>query len=133
MIRSAFTRDSGGKNRPQQKTDFTLAINAPRGTTLLELTSDVAIEDCDLLLSAVKARLKLILAECPNSTTAPPPAMTERIQANVLECAVALEQLRTTLMHELDRREHLNLNVLDVQTALVQVNTELVNILDRPV
>jgi hypothetical protein len=133
MIRSAFTRDSGGKNRPQQKTGFTLTINAPRDTPQLDLTSDVAIEDCDLLLSAVKARLKLILAECSNSTTAPPPAMADRFQANVLECVVALQQLRTTLTHELDRREHLDLNVFDVQTALLQVNTELVNILDRPV
>jgi hypothetical protein len=65
-----------------------------------EPSSDVAIEDWDILLDAVKARLKLTVGEEPG-----PQGQDEarRVRDSVLECVAALDQLHTTMTHELDR------------------------------
>ena len=69
-----------------------------------EPSSDVAIEDWDILLGAVKARLKLTVGEEPG-----PRVHDEvgRVRASVLECVAALDQLHTTMTHELDRLRRL--------------------------
>ena len=62
-----------------------------------DVSSDVAIEDWDLLFRAVTARLTSIFDGPENA------AGSARIRSNVLECVQALDQLRTTMTHELDR------------------------------
>ena len=62
---------------------------------------DVSIEDWDSLLHAVKARLRLTVGESLtrqfNGEAAP-------VQASVLECIEALDQLHTTLSNALAQR-----------------------------
>lgn len=62
---------------------------------------DVSIEDWDSLLDAVKARLRLTVGESLtrqfNGAAAP-------VQASVLECIEALDQLHTTLSNALAQR-----------------------------
>ena len=61
----------------------------------------VALDDWDSLLSAVKARLRLTVGDSLtqqfNGAAAP-------VQASVLECVDALDQLHVTLTHALGRR-----------------------------
>jgi diguanylate cyclase (GGDEF)-like protein len=91
------------------------------------LPSDVAIGDWHDLLNAVKARLRLIVGEWLAATPEPHRHDTAgRFHASVLECVAALDQLHTTLTHELGRRQHLEREVLDAQTALAQARAELV-------
>lgn len=69
--------------------------------TLPGPAGDVSIDDWDSLLNAVKARLRLTVGEPLtqhlNGAAAP-------VQASVLECVEALDQLHTTLAHALARR-----------------------------
>jgi hypothetical protein len=64
-------------------------------------SSDVAIEDWDDLFRAVTARLA--------QTFDTPVAATKlvRFRVSVLECVEALEQLRTTMTHELSRLQQI--------------------------
>ena len=62
------------------------------------VSSDVAIEDWDLLFRSVMARLTSIF---DGSEIA---AGSARNRASVLECVEALDQLRKTMTHELGRR-----------------------------
>ena len=88
--------------------------------------SDVAIKDWDELLSAVKTRLKLTAGELPVATPELETHDTSSgVRASVLECVAALDQLQTTLTHELGRRHQLELEVFDAQSALAQACTEL--------
>ena len=83
-----------------------------------DLASDVAIEDWDILLGAVKARLKLTVGELLAAVPRPwAPDEAGRVQASVLECVAALDQLHTTLTHELDRRRQLESEVRDAQAG----------------
>lgn len=61
------------------------------------VSSDVAIEDWDVLFGAVTDRLRF--------ATSRPSAAADllRLKMSVLECVEALEQLRATATHELDR------------------------------
>jgi hypothetical protein len=77
-----------------------------------DLSSDVAIEDWNILLGAVKARLKLTVGERPAAVPWAPDEAA-RVQASVLECVAALDQLHMTLTHELDRRRQLESAVRD--------------------
>ena len=61
--------------------------------------SDVAIEDWDDLFRAVTARLTLTFDK-PQAST-----VSARLREVALECVEALEQLRTTMTHELSRRQ----------------------------
>lgn len=78
------------------------ALPSPRFPSL---PSAVAIDDWDDLLGAVKARLRLIVGEV-RATTIEPPARDSVawVQDSVLECVAALDQLHTTLAHELAQR-----------------------------
>ncbi len=80
---------------------------------------DVAIADWDDLFRAVEDRLRMIAAEPPATGVGSP------VQAGVLDCVTALEQLRTTLAHEIGRTHRLELDVFDAQTALAQARAEL--------
>lgn len=94
---------------------------------------DIAIEDCNDLLSAVTARLRLTVGTCLTSISRPHLQLQNtatRVQANVLECAMALDQLHITLMHEFERRQQLELEVFDAKTALAQSRAELVSTQD---
>ena len=95
---------------------------------LLGLPAEVAIADWDVLLSAVKDRLRLTVGEwlaAPPPAAASVPAAPGRLQANLLECVAALDQLHVTFAHELDRRHRLELEVFDAKTALERARAEL--------
>ena len=100
-------------------------LDAPAGPAP-GASSDVAMGDWDDLLSAVKSRLRLtvgeLLATLPEGEV---PDAAHRVQASVLECVTALDQLQLTLRHELGRRQLLELEVFEAQTALTQVRAEL--------
>ncbi|MEO8120697.1 MAG: hypothetical protein ABI606_15430 [Rhodoferax sp.] len=75
---------------------------------------DIAIEDWDDLMCAVKTRLRRIADE----TSAAMPErqgqdLVGRIRASVLECVEALDQLHTAQQHETSRRQRLKLNLFD--------------------
>jgi diguanylate cyclase (GGDEF)-like protein len=93
---------------------------------LPDLASDIAIGDWDALFSAVTARLRLSVGGSPAATPEPPlQGEAVKVRASVLECMTALEQLHTTLAHELGRRQQLELEVFDAQTALAQARADL--------
>ena len=70
------------------------------------LPAAVAIGDWDDLLGAVKARLRLIVGEVRARTIEPPVRdLVAWVQDRVLECVAALDQLHTTLAHELEQRQ----------------------------
>ena len=74
----------------------------------LSATCDVAIGDWDVLLSAVKARLRLSVSETFATPLEPHlHDQAERIRSSVLECVDALDQLHETLSDEFGRRTHL--------------------------
>ena len=90
------------------------------------LPSDFATQDLDDLLSAVKARLSRTVGE-PLATLPEFQANGDarQIQANVLECVAALDQLHMTLRHEFSRRQQLEMDAFDARTALAQARAEL--------
>lgn len=69
--------------------------------TLPGPAGEISLDDWDSLLSAVKARLRLTVGDSLtqqfNGAAAP-------VQASVLECVDALDQLHVTLAHALGRR-----------------------------
>ena len=80
----------------------------------------VAIADWDDLLHAVKARLRLIVgAQTPASDAA------MRVQAGVLECVSALDQLHLTLSLEIGQRLQIEREIFDLRAALAQQSAEL--------
>ncbi len=93
---------------------------------LPDLAFDVAMGDWDALFSAVKARLRLSVGGPPAATPGPPrQGEASKVRASVLECMTALDQLHTTLAHELGRRQQLELEVFDAQAALAQARADL--------
>lgn len=87
--------------------------------------SDIAVGDWDDLFNAVEARLQRsageLLTEAPESASLDAVA---RVQASVLECVAALDQLRTTARHELARRQQLELALFDAQAALAHARAK---------
>ena len=90
------------------------------------IPADVAIEDWDVLMSAVKERLRVNVSErlalihegAPND-------VADQVRTSVLECSDAIDQLRATQEHELSRRQQLELEVFDARSALAQARVEL--------
>ncbi len=72
----------------------------PPPTLPLWAQADVSIDDWDALLSAVKDRLRQTVGE---SLTRQLNGGTAPVQASVLECVDALDQLHATLSRELAR------------------------------
>jgi diguanylate cyclase (GGDEF)-like protein len=93
---------------------------------LPELPLDVAFGDWDDLFGAVKARLRLTVGELAAVPGPQGPTAAARIRTSVLECVGALDQLQTTLTHEIARRQQLELEVFEAQTALALAHAELV-------
>lgn len=74
-------------------------------TPVLIMRSDVAIGDWDVLLCAVKARLRLSVSETFATPLEPHlHDQADRIRSSVLECVDALDQLHETLSDEFGRR-----------------------------
>lgn len=81
----------------------------------------VAIEDVDILLAAVTARLRRIAgSQRSASHVASPGFATAEIQAGVLECADALDQLQASWRDEIACRQELEQQLFDACTALAQ-------------
>ncbi|MEO8120756.1 MAG: hypothetical protein ABI606_15735 [Rhodoferax sp.] len=94
------------KRLAQQETDFTCDVNSEpvARAPLADPETDIAVEDFDILLNAVKARLRQSAGECATATTDSQTRDTAlRVQASVLECVVALDQLHAMLTKELHR------------------------------
>jgi diguanylate cyclase (GGDEF)-like protein len=84
------------------------------------LPGDVGIADWDALFGAVTTRLRVI-AEPRSEPQGPPlPAAADSARAHVLECVSALDQLHSTLRHELDRCLQVERELLEVHAALAQ-------------
>lgn len=82
---------------------------------------EIAIEDWDDLFSAIKARLRRVVAQRTQPLSAAQARVADgSVRSNVLECAEALDQLQATLRHELGRRQRLELELFDARTALAQ-------------
>ncbi|MDP3669927.1 MAG: GGDEF domain-containing protein [Telluria sp.] len=90
------------------------------------VSSDVAIGDWEELLSAVKSRLRStvgeLLAVLPEHQL---PDAAHRVQASVLECVNALDQLHLTLSHELARRQQLEREVVETHAVLARARDQL--------
>ena len=88
---------------------------------------DIATGDWDELLNAVKARLRLTVSENLVVKAGPEVLDVEhRVQAGVLDCLAALDELHTKLTIALDQRQRLERQVVDAQKALTQARAELV-------
>ena len=91
-----------------------------------EPVSSLAIEDLEILLEAVRCRLRqtactgLALPE-----GGPLLGKVSKAQADVLDCVAALEQLHSALTRELARNRDLEMTVFDTRTALAQLRGEL--------
>lgn len=89
------------------------------------LAAHVAIDDWQDLLDAVKARLRKTVAGHAPLPSIGGPADFGHIQAGVLDCAAALDQLQATLTHELGRCRQREQEMRSVQAALAQAQAEL--------
>ena len=90
-----------------------------------EAPPDIAIEHWDDLFSAVKVRLRRVVGERTQPLSEAQARVADgHVCASVLECAEALDQLQTTLRHELGRRQRLELERFDALTALAQARVE---------
>lgn len=90
-------------------------------------SSDVAVGDLALLYAAITARLELLvcddfLATCADRRDEP----MARIRSGVLECVAALDQLHSTLAHEVERRRLLEGVAREAQAALARARVQLV-------
>ena len=130
MSRSAPTHPPGGPapGSPRRSTPTATpdAVAPPLNGSLPAASSDVAIGDWEELLSAVKARLRLtvgeLLAELPAHQL---PDAAHKVQASVLECVNALDQLQLTLSHEFSRRQQLEREVIETQAVLARARDQL--------
>ena len=94
---------------------------------------DIALEDWDDLFRAVQDRLKLTVGvQLEDAAAAAPlaPLSAEHVQANVLECVAALEQLHRTISHDTERRRQLELDIADALAVLPRVQASAAGVLD---
>jgi predicted naringenin-chalcone synthase len=68
-----------------------------------EFATDVAMEDWELLLDAVKSRLRAVAVEPSIAAELTHNPAFDRVRIHVLECMGALDQLHETVRHELVR------------------------------
>ncbi len=80
------------------------------------VASEVAMRDWDDLFDAVTARLTAMAGEGP----------ALEIQARMLECTAAMDQLHASLTHERVRSHQVEFDLFDARTALAQARVELV-------
>jgi diguanylate cyclase len=89
---------------------------------------DFAMRDWDELLRTVKARLRHTIADRLAASSPDKQQVTElagRVQASVVECVSAMDQLHATLKYEIGRRRQLEVDVFHAQNALAQSRVEL--------
>lgn len=88
------------------------------------LSAHVATGDWHDLLNAVKARLRQTVED---PAALPPQAQEtfQQVQASVLDCATALDQVHAMLAHELSRCRELDQELRTTQAALAQARAEL--------
>ncbi len=110
-----------GPDRPARTAQVGLVQLLDIGT---DTAADVALDDWQDLLGAVKARLRQTVAG-----HAPQPskglAAFLHMQESVLDCAAALDQLQATLAHELCRCRQRDQEMRTTQAALAQARAEL--------
>ena len=88
-------------------------------------TTDVAIGDWNDLICAVKDRLTLIVRDTPGAATEL--QLRDRctwVQTGVLECVSALDQLHSTLTHELERARTVERDAFEARLALAQARED---------
>ncbi len=90
------------------------------------VAGDIPVTDWDLLLNAIKARL---LSAAGNALADLPEPMRRQsihqIQAGMVDCVAALDQLHQSLSKELAKRQHLKQEVSLAQAALARKHIEL--------
>jgi predicted signal transduction protein with EAL and GGDEF domain len=95
---------------------------------------DIAMEDCDVLLGAVASRLRACVSPRNDSNSEPQlpiPNLLNQVQRNVLECAVALEQLQRTLSHEHEQGQRHKLQACNDSLRPASARQYFVKRLDR--
>lgn len=102
------------------KADVVAADAAERA----DIATDVAIGDWDMLLRAVKLRLRSSAQPRPGHEPHAREALG-LMRADVLRCVAALDQLHATMSHHIDRGRPLEGAVAAAQAALAQVRVEL--------
>jgi hypothetical protein len=113
MVQRALTSRPRAKTLAEQETDFTAEGAPPPGKVMLTVpavasatpSADVAIDDWEDLLNAIKSRLRLAV-DGPLQQQFNGAAV--HVQASVLECVAALDQLQATLAHALGRLRRAN-------------------------
>lgn len=89
--------------------------------------SGAEVRDWGDVLLTVKTRLRqTVHAQLASTPDKPPNALSDRVQASVLECVEALDQLHAAVKHERGRCRQLELNLFYAQTALAQARAQLV-------
>lgn len=130
MIRPRLsrTRNRAGDDTACLARSMPMADGRPRqavSTIRPDAPPDIAIEHWDDLFSAVKARLRRVVGERAQPRSEAQARVADgHVRSSVLECAEALDQLQTTLRHELGRRQRLDLERFDARTALAQGRVE---------
>lgn len=92
----------------------------------VDQTTDVAIGDWNDLICAVKDRLTLLVRDTPGAAT--DLQLRDRrtaVQTGVLDCVSALDQLHSTLTHELQRCRKVERDAFEARLALAQARQEL--------
>lgn len=92
-------------------------------------TTDVAIIDWNDLICAVKDRLTLLVRDPPAAASATELQLRDRrawVQAGVLDCVSALDQLHSTLTHELARCRQVERDAFEARIALAREREELI-------
>ncbi|WP_271009807.1 GGDEF domain-containing protein [Paucibacter sp. B51] len=136
-------------SRAPQATLASPARESGKDLVLDPTAGDVSLADWSVLLDAVKQRLRASVnashddgsgmrdsgsarRDSGSARRQGPPGPSPRqlaepqaLRRTVLECVQALDQLHSTLLHELARRLQLELQVFDGQVALAQAQAEL--------
>lgn len=106
---------------PQLFDDSKLALLAMPPAA--DLKNDVAIGDWSDMIGAVTDRLTLIVRDTPAAATATELQLRDRcewVQTGVLECVSALDQLHSTLAHELARCRQVERDAFEARIALAK-------------
>lgn len=126
MLATLIAENFGSGPKPHRPE---LGNGTPRALTARPgLPTNDTVDDWDALLNAVKAGLRLAVVGNQRLAATSEPQVHDtasRVQASLLECVAALDQLHTTLKRELGRRRQLELEVFDVHAALARARAEL--------
>lgn len=116
-------------NLPEIFDDAKLALLAspPAADVSTDASTDVAISDWNDLLCAVKVRLTQIVRQPPGvSHDSLLLDQANWVQSGVLDCVAALDQLHSTLTHELSRCRKVEREAFEARIALAQARADLI-------